>query len=410
MTKNQSVMMISHNNFSGGAARAAARLYACLSTNRDIEFHVAQKISDDPRIKELKRFRRYLCKLATRMDIFICRMIEPNNHEWQTAAYYGAITARSINKNKLSIVNLHWLGHGLISLRQIKKIKKPIVWTLHDEWILNPISHYAETLTQSRGKLLTYIFSKIKNSRMKLKEKIIMQDNMYLVCLNSEVEKKIKTKFPNKKNIYLIPNPVNLQDFYPEIDFDLRLRFNLQSDLPIALFLGGEKDPRKGWDLLLESTKHCKSNFALIVITSADVGKFELSSNITIIQQNRIQSVGELRRLYSSVNIVVVPSRVEGLPQTATEAISCGTPVVGFSIGGLIDIVQEAETGFLAESYNVQNLGFLIDQVLKLEKNKFVSPCRNFALANFDFRIIEGKYESILVIAHNQNIKQKVNF
>ena len=404
MTNNQSVMLISHNNFAGGAARAAARLYACLSNNREIEFHTAQKVSNDPKINELKNFRWFLSVLATRVDIFICKLIEPNNKEWQTSAYFGAITARSINKSNLSIVNLHWIGHGLISLRQIKKIRKPIVWTLHDEWILNSISHYSESLTKakSRGKFLKYISFKLKNNRIKLKEKIIMQNNMHLICLNSEIERKIKTQFPGKKNIFLIANPVDLQDFYPQTDSDLRLRFNLQPDIPIALFLGGEKDPRKGWDLLIEATKYCKSSFALIVITSADMSKLEINSKIKIIEQNRIQSVDELRRLYSLVNVVIVPSRVEGLPQTATEAISCGTPVVGFSIGGLIDIVHDGSTGFLAETYNVQNLGFLIDRILQLEKNQFVQSCRNFALANFDFKIVESKYELIFTNAINQ--------
>jgi glycosyltransferase involved in cell wall biosynthesis len=231
-----------------------------------------------------------------------------------------------------------------------------------------------------------------------------MQNNIYLICLNSEVERKIKTQFPEKKNIFLIANPVNLQDFYPETDSDLRLRFNLQPDIPIALFLGGAKDPRKGWDLLIEATKYCKSSFALIVITSADMSKIDINSRIKIIEQKRIQSVDELRRLYSLVNVVIVPSRVEGLPQTATEAISCGTPVVGFSIGGLIDIVHDDSTGFLAETYDVQNLGFLIDRILKLDKNKFVKSCRNFALKNFDFKIVENKYEQVFTNAVNKKI------
>ena len=227
MIKNQSVLLISHNNYAGGAARAAARLYACLSTNREIEFRVARKIGDDPQIKKISIFRWFLSALATRLDRFICKLIEPRNNEWQTAAFFGAITARSINKSNFSIVNLHWLGHGLISLRQIKKITKPIVWTLHDEWILNPISHYSETLTKSksRSKFLTYVSSKLKANRVKLKNRIIMQNNVALVCLNSEIEKKIKTRFPDKRNFCLIANPVDLQDFYPQIDPDLLLKF-----------------------------------------------------------------------------------------------------------------------------------------------------------------------------------------
>ena len=404
MTKNQSVMLISHNNYAGGAARAAARLYACLSNNREIEFLVAKKVNDDPKIKQLKKFRRLLSVLASRFDIFICKFIEPSNKEWQTAAYFGAMTARSINKSNLSIVNLHWLGHGLISLRQIKKIRKPIVWKLHDEWMLNPISHYSETLikSKSRRKFIKYISLKLKNNRLKSKHRIIMQNNVYLVCLNSEIQRKIQTQFPDKKKISTIANPVDLQDFYPQLDSDLRLKFNLQPDIPIALFLGGEKDPRKGWDLLIESTKYCKSSFALIVITSADMSKLEINSKIKIIEQKRIQSVDELRKMYSLANVVIVPSRAEGLPQTATEAISCGTPVVGFSIGGLIDIVQDNKTGFLAKPYNVQNLGYLIDRILEFDKNIFMLRCRNFALENFEFKVVENKYDLIFIDSISQ--------
>jgi glycosyltransferase involved in cell wall biosynthesis len=408
MIKNESVIMISHNNFAGGAARAAARLYACLSKNREIEFRVAHKMGDDPKIKELKIFRWFLSAIATRLDIFICKLIEPYNNEWQTAAFFGAITARSINKSNLSIVNLHWLGHGLISLRQIKKINKPIIWTLHDEWILNSISHYSETLieSKSRRKFVKYISSKLKTNRIQLKRRIIMQNNVSLVCLNSEIEMKLKIQFPEKEHIYLIANPVDLEDFYPQIDLDLRIKYKLQPYTPIALFLGGVKDPRKGWDLLIEATKYCDSSFALIVITSTDMSKIKVNSKIKIIEQNRIESVDELRRLYSLVNVVLVPSRVEGLPQTATEAISCGTPVVGFSIGGLIDIVHYGETGFLAKPFDIQSLSFLIDRIIKLEKNKFVQPCRNFALANFDFKVVENRYEIVFANA----IKQKTNY
>jgi glycosyltransferase involved in cell wall biosynthesis len=214
---------------------------------------------------------------------------------------------------------------------------------------------------------------------------------------------KLKIQFPEKENIYLIANPVDLEDFYPQIDLDLRIKYNLQPYTPIALFLGGEKDPRKGWDLLIEATKYCNSSFALIVITSTDMSKIEMNSKIKIIEQNRIESVDELRSLYSLVNVVLVPSKVEGLPQTATEAISCGTPVVGFSIGGLIDIVHNNETGFLAKPFDIQGLSFLIDRIIKLDKNKFIQPCRNFALANFDFKVVESRYERIFANA----IKQK---
>jgi glycosyltransferase involved in cell wall biosynthesis len=43
---------------------------------------------------------------------------------------------------------------------------------------------------------------------------------------------------------------------------------------------------------------------------------------------------------------VVVPGDVEGFGLVATEASSCGTPVIGSNIQGIVDAISEGETGF----------------------------------------------------------------
>ena len=52
--------------------------------------------------------------------------------------------------------------------------------------------------------------------------------------------------------------------------------------------------------------------------------------------------------VYSAADIVVVPSLEDNLPNVGLKAMACGTPVVGFDIGGSPDFVRPGETGLLA--------------------------------------------------------------
>ncbi|AXY02113.1 hypothetical protein D1115_14125 [Vibrio alfacsensis] len=47
------------------------------------------------------------------------------------ANYY---LVKAINGSDFDIVHLHWVNAGLLSVEDIQKIEKPIVWTLHDSW------------------------------------------------------------------------------------------------------------------------------------------------------------------------------------------------------------------------------------------------------------------------------------
>jgi glycosyltransferase involved in cell wall biosynthesis len=63
-----------------------------------------------------------------------------------------------------------------------------------------------------------------------------------------------------------------------------------------------------------------------------------------------------LALLYSAADVMVVPSRVESLCQTALEAEACGTPVVCFDATGLMDAVDDGKTGLRVAPYSTEKL------------------------------------------------------
>ena len=70
---------------------------------------------------------------------------------------------------------------------------------------------------------------------------------------------------------------------------------------------------------------------------------------------------------------MVVPSRLDNLPQSATEPLACGTPVVAFRQGGMEDLIEHRVNGWLAETDSIQSLAEGIRWCLQ-QRNLLTNP------------------------------------
>jgi glycosyltransferase involved in cell wall biosynthesis len=73
---------------------------------------------------------------------------------------------------------------------------------------------------------------------------------------------------------------------------------------------------------------------------------------------------------YAAVDVTVVPSLQENLPNTVMESMACGTPCVAFRIGGIPDLIDHLANGFLAEPYRAEVLADGIRWVLGDEERR----------------------------------------
>jgi glycosyltransferase involved in cell wall biosynthesis len=73
----------------------------------------------------------------------------------------------------------------------------------------------------------------------------------------------------------------------------------------------------------------------------------------------------DLPRIYSDLDVLVVSSNNEGTPVSAIEAMASGCPVVATRVGGLPDLIDDGETGYLVPREGAPTLGAAVLGLLR---------------------------------------------
>lgn len=72
----------------------------------------------------------------------------------------------------------------------------------------------------------------------------------------------------------------------------------------------------------------------------------------------------DAREIIGAADAVVIPSRVEGLPLVALEALAAGTPIVATDVRGLRELLTDGETALLVPPGSAQPLAAALRRVL----------------------------------------------
>lgn len=150
---------------------------------------------------------------------------------------------------------------------------------------------------------------------------------------------------------------------------------NKKNDSKLHIIYLGLITKQKGIYDLLETIKDHKTDFCeKIVLHIGGNGEIEtLKKYIT--QYNLTEIVkfegwvsGEKKNLLlNKADIFILPSYTEGLPISILEAMSYSLPIISTSIGGIPEIVQNEENGFLIQPGDMEAL---YNAIIKLSASK----------------------------------------
>ena len=342
------------------------------------EMLVWRKVSDDPTVHRLSsrlnlgaRALRRLGALRLRRDLKIYPRKRESGH-WSFNLYYYPMAA-VINSFAADIVHLHWVGDNFLPIREVPKIRAPIVWTLRDMWAFTGGCHYADDCLNYRDGCgncpqLRYGARRDISWRVnRRKQRSWSRRPLTIVALSEWLaECALQSTLFKDKRIEVIGNPIDPQAFKPLDRFDARRAFNLPQEKRLILFgaVGGTGDPRKGYAYLQAALHNVSDSRALEVVTFGSDSQEDLALALPSHQIGRLQDEVSLSLLYSACDVYVLPTLQEAQGKTLMEALACGTPCVTFDGSGASDVVQHRENGYLARSKDSADLLTGIEWVL----------------------------------------------
>jgi glycosyltransferase involved in cell wall biosynthesis len=394
------ILHVNASDIGGGAARATYRIHRSLvdhgaAHGLQSRMRVISQLSDDPTViggppvGQGPIWRRLQPRLAQRARRGF-RTGNPTLHSiaWPATGLGSELQQRH-RQGQADLVHLHLLGDGTLSIEEIGRLPMPMVWSLHDQWAFCGAEHYTspplpgETASSDERFVAGYSPASRPaheagpdlNRRTWLRKRCAWHRPIHIVCPSHWLaDCAHRSALMGDWPITVIPNPIDLNVWSPCDQAQARVLLGLPAERPLVLFgaMGGGADPRKGADLLLEALQHLRSQVAVTPLEQLELVVFGQSRpaqppalGFPIHYSGPLHDDLSLRLLYAAADVFVIPSRQDNLPNTGLEAQACGTPVVAFATGGLVEIVDQHITGALAEPFDPLSLAAAIRWVLE---------------------------------------------
>jgi len=388
------VLHLSTYAANGGAARAATALHQAMLT---------EGVESALWTASGNRFA-----VARTLDRQMWRLQRSPTKTWRSPAQFGSLSASEINASDADVVNLHWITDGFLSIKEIGKITKPLVWTLYDMWSFCGTEHYGVDTPDARWRTgYTKANRPANESGMDLDRRTWEAKRDHWSPSRSAPASTWLTHAASTSAlmgrwpITRIPHVVNTDVFSPRDKVDARRKLGLPEESPLILFLAsaGIQDDRKGFDLLEQALPAVKAAHpdVSLAIAGPPNPQYISPSGIPIHWQGPIHEDRKLALLYSAADVLAVPSREDNMPLTAMEAQSCGRPVVAFDIGGLPDIVEHDVTGYLSPSGDLNGYAQGLNLALNQATSRTVwgDVARQRALTTWSGQVVVQQYRDL---------------
>jgi glycosyltransferase involved in cell wall biosynthesis len=374
------ILSITYTDQFSGAGIAAIRLHrALLDAGVDSTMAVMAKRSDLEDVVPLGTMPTFAaCAVRQFLSKQLLRAAGCIKGETLSTNLFPSGLHRVINRIAPDLVHLHWIGGETIQIEEIARIEAPIVWTLHDEWPAIGMEHY-RTFPDRRGvppvasprrswlfrRMDSYVRARKQICWQKAKPSFVAPSRWLTALAQQELPSGLRP-------VRTIPNTVPLDIFRPISKSEARYKLGLPAEARLIAFgaINSTGDSRKGYAVLRAALKlfaeRLGENSATLLLFGNRMGHEEAIEGLPCRFYGVTNDTSQLALLYAAADVFVCPSLQENLPNTVAEALSCGTPCVGFAIGGLPDLIDHGRNGYLARPFDAADLALGIETVVAM--------------------------------------------
>jgi len=205
----------------------------------------------------------------------------------------------------------------------------------------------------------------------RLVDRILARFTTRIIACSAEVQEVLRNRdrLPSNR-IVAIPNGIDLARFQNVVAGNLRSELGI-SDKDCLLGVVGRLHPAKGHEDLIPVLSRIREeggDFHCLFVGDGElrlrledmVRHHGLESRITFMGQRR-----DVPRILAALDILVMPSRWEGLPMTLLEAMAMGKAVVASAVGGIPNVILDNDNGALASPGDSSALYTRLKQLMR---------------------------------------------
>lgn len=422
-------LLIGHNDGPSGAGRAVARLHeGLLAAEVSSQLLVALGQAGLAQTHAARGpLRKGDAVLRAYLDQLPLRLYRGRANSFYSTGFAGGNPARRARNLDHNLTHLHWHCGGLLSPRNLPRLRGPLVWTIHDSWAFTGGCHVPgecdrftqecgrcpQLASQSAGDWSRRLHRQKARAWRSLRPTLLAPSEWMAASVR-------RSSLLGAHDVAVVPNVIDTERYRAFGRREARARLGLPQDARLVLFgaINARADHNKGYDLLTQSLaalaerdrgvrKPAKARAApVMLVVFGDTRDPRATSSelpFPVLSLGRFTDDLTLALVYSAADVMCVPSRQESFGQTAAEAMACGVPVVAFGATGLLDIVDHRVNGYLARPYDPADFAEGIAQLLNLApaaKRKISAAARQKVEDRFRRDIIVAKhialYEQVL--------------